>query len=313
MVTSTSLFSKKDRYLLKILIGQQNLILASYWLPEPTALSLNVSFSTAKTTQARGQLYKKFSPAKMGSTESKCELPAPETPQYLKYSHLREIHDPRSPGDVPRTPILELDERAKLIDPRSPTFTVQRTPIYCIPVPEGEDDVIDCNNSENSLISTRKETEGQKNIDENKLEKVGQETRTSCSTLSGSVVISEAESSPEKSQSPVGFSEKGYLIKKSKRENKRRRRKRKKKIQKDEGLDGTQPQENSKEVGNQLSNRRPLATRNIAQLGNESPSMDMLIKNAKKLSVNIVPKPLLLGNARDLSLGKENLAATFTP
>jgi len=248
----------------------------------------------------------------MGSAESKCELPAPETPQYLKYSHLREIHDPRSPGDVPRTPILELDERAKLIDPRSPTFTVQRTPIYCIPVPENEEDAIDCSYSENSLISSRKETTGEQNIDENKLEKLGQESVTSCSTLSASVVISEAESSPEKNQSTVGLSDKGYLIKKSKRENKRRRRRRKKKIQKEESLDGMQPLETCKGVGNQPSNRLPLATRNIAQFGNESPSMDMLIKNAKKLSLNAAPKPLLHGNAH-LNLGKENLAATFTP
>ena len=250
----------------------------------------------------------------MGTAESKSQHSPPETPQYLKYSHLREIQDPRSPGDLPRTPILTVDDKARLIDPRSPTLVVPRTPIYCIPVPDEEEYATEFSSSEMLLKGRSEEAEDdKKNTDDTNPEILGQEA-TSCSKSFVSGATSEVESSPEKNQNVVGLSDKGYLLKKNKVNKKRQRRGRNKKIYKDENCAFIQSQQNFKGVQKNQSKRLPLAPRMALQITqNESPSLDMLIKNAKRLSLNSEANSLCFASVRGVNLGKENLAATFTP
>ena len=71
----------------------------------------------------------------MGNWESGHQASKPpETPEYVKYSHLKELMDPRSPKEG-RTPVLALADSFKIMDPRSPTTEISRTPIYKIPEP----------------------------------------------------------------------------------------------------------------------------------------------------------------------------------
>lgn len=244
----------------------------------------------------------------MGAAESKNQIPTPETPQYLKYSHLKEIEDPRSPGGFSRTPILTVDDKAKLIDPRSPTSVVPRTPIFCIPEPKDE---VESSESVSEVIVIQDAKREEMKEKKNTAEIEGLDSSVSASP--------EHESSPEKSPNKVEFSDKGYLVTKSKSKagNKKRRRRRKMKAKNDENsVPSFMIKKNFKGGDeNEKVKRSPLASRNFRQLvESESPSMDMLIKNTKKLSVNAHPKSLkfdALGN--NFEIGKENLAATFSP
>ena len=247
----------------------------------------------------------------MGAAESKNQMSPPQTPLYLKYSHLREVQDPRSPSEVPRTPVLTMDDQAKLIDPRSPTSIMPRTPIFCIPVPEQEDNFAD-NYSDEKLVQDSKQEQDEEENKGDGLETLGPEEKSS-STLP---VISQVESSPEKSPNSFEISDKGYLIKKSKANpgnKKRRRRRRNKKANNNENFGIITAQKSLKDADKQVK-RSPLTTRNFVPLEEiESPSLEMLVKNTKRLSLNPKQKALRFGNKENLDIGKENLAATFTP
>ena len=286
---------------------------ASYWFFHLPASSLKTFFAKAKTSLTRGRQVKNKHTSNMGAVESKSQMSPPETPQYLKYSHLKEIEDPRSPGNVPRTPIYKMDDKARLIDPRSPTLIVPRTPIYSIPLPEEEECAGDCSIDEKPVKEQSKDAENEVNNDDQELGTKGQKENLNCSISSISAVTSEVETSPEKAQYSAGLSDRGYLIKKSKGNKKRQRRRRNKRLCKDENV-VVHSQQGQKDTEKQQLKRLPLASRNFMQNGQtESPSLDLMIKSAKKLSLNAEPKSLCFGKVEDLSLGKENLAAIFTP
>lgn len=251
----------------------------------------------------------------MGATESKGAISPPETPQYLKYSHLRELEDPRSPrgSGEPRTPILTVDDQKKLIDPRSPSSALPRTPIFCIPEPEDES----VKEEEDFHIKDESNTDEIVEISEPKVD-------TAVAPLADLEKIAKVEappsveSSPEKNPKVPEFSDKGYLIKKPKASagTKKRRRRRKPKNTENAGIVVIRPKVEKKQAGQgQNKNqppRSPLVTRNYIPVEeNESPSLELLIKNTKKLSLNGKPRAIDFSDVENL--GKENLAATFSP
>lgn len=244
----------------------------------------------------------------MGGGESKGQITPPETPVYRKYSHLKELVDPRSPMPCgsQRTPMIQQNETTQLIDPRSPSCALTRTPVYCIPEPE-----------ENEFsFEFAKETEVKPEEPAgDKVEESAAENGPNKMVEPEAEKVEEAqpESSPEKAVTE--FSEKGYLISKNKPNAGAKKRRRRKNNKRKNNENKISKKSEKKIVSLDLENqppRSPLVTRNFISLDrNRSPSVDCLVKNTKGLSINRKTRPVSFPDLENF--GKENFAATFSP
>ncbi|XP_065061307.1 uncharacterized protein LOC135688396 [Rhopilema esculentum] len=252
----------------------------------------------------------------MGAADSKDQIPTPETPQYLKYSHLKELGDPRSPvmdGGEPRTPILTVDQQKRMVDPRSPTYVVPRTPIFCIPEPELN--AINNDSNDAKKLEENDPQEGDSEVREDT--HVSPDLEAEPEKAKPNTLPVDVESSPEKISKTSEFSDKGYLISKSKstagaKKKRRRRKNRKPKDDENSGVNMLKSTKNFKEKSQEQVKRSPLVTRNFIPLEESgNPSLEKLITKTKKLSVGVKPRNL---DFREVEcMGQENLAAAFTP
>ncbi len=254
----------------------------------------------------------------MGAADSKAQISPPQTPVYLKYSHLQELQDPRSPlpcTEGSRTPILSLEGKG-ITDPRSPTTVVPRTPIFCIPEPKEEEAVPEITEDSTERLSEQAKAEGK---DEENPPEVSDGPNQQVENPKTEVAV--VESSPETMANQVEFTDKGYLIKKNKNNSKKRRRRRKNKTtnNNENEVQGVVTKNLKKEKSFALENqvpRSPLAARRniMRREAPESPSLEYLVKNTRRLSLTKSnPKAMNFDYENIAHMGKENMAATFSP